>query len=97
MCSMSRSTHPAMKSIKFKKKKLMKKGQQLQDWSSDLLQNCRVGRSWHAEHVGSFNLRSISNSFWNKGQKVLKFWKFDEKREITPKWVMGFTSKLQGG
>jgi hypothetical protein len=22
--------------------------------------------------------------------------KFDEKREITPKWVMGFTSKLQG-
>jgi hypothetical protein len=21
---------------------------------------------------------------------------FDEKREITPKWVMGFTSKLQG-
>jgi hypothetical protein len=32
----------------------------------------------------------------NKGQKVLKCWKFDEKREITPKWVMGFTSKLQG-
>jgi hypothetical protein len=29
--------------------------------------------------------------------KVLKFRKFDEKREITPKWVMGFTSKLQGG
>jgi hypothetical protein len=22
--------------------------------------------------------------------------KFYEKREITPKWVMGFTSKLQG-
>jgi hypothetical protein len=21
---------------------------------------------------------------------------FDEKRAITPKWVMGFTSKLQG-
>jgi hypothetical protein len=33
----------------------------------------------------------------NKGRKVLKFWKFDEKREITPKWVLGFTSKLQGG
>jgi hypothetical protein len=29
--------------------------------------------------------------------KVLKFRTFDEKREITPKWVMGFTSKLQGG
>jgi hypothetical protein len=22
---------------------------------------------------------------------------WNEKREITPKWVMGFTSKLQGG
>jgi hypothetical protein len=22
--------------------------------------------------------------------------RFDEKRAITPKWVMGFTSKLQG-
>jgi hypothetical protein len=39
----------------------------------------------------------VSYSFWNKGRKVLKFWKFDEKRDITPKWVMGFTSKLQGG
>jgi hypothetical protein len=29
-------------------------------------------------------------------KKVLKFRNFDEKREITPKWVMGFTSKLQG-
>jgi hypothetical protein len=28
--------------------------------------------------------------------KVLKFGKFDEKRAITPKWVMGFTSKLWG-
>jgi hypothetical protein len=28
--------------------------------------------------------------------KLLKFRKFDEKREITPKWVMGFTYKLQG-
>ena len=46
-----------------------------------------------AEHVCSFNLPSVSYSFWNKGRKVLKFWKFDEKREITPKWVMGFTSK----
>jgi hypothetical protein len=29
--------------------------------------------------------------------KVLKFSTFDEKRTITPKWVMGFTSKWQGG
>jgi hypothetical protein len=43
--------------------------------------NCRVGRSWHAEHVCSLNLTSISYSFWNKGQKVLKFWKFGEKKE----------------
>jgi hypothetical protein len=28
--------------------------------------------------------------------KVLKFRTFDEKRAITPKWVLGFTSKLQG-
>jgi hypothetical protein len=59
--------------------------------------NCRVGRSWHAEHVCSFKLPPVSYSFWNKGRKVLKFWKFDEKGEITPKWVLGFTSKLQGG
>ena len=58
--------------------------------------NCMVGRSWHAEHVCSLNLTFISNSFWNKGRKVLKCWKFDEKREITPKWVTGFTSKLHG-
>jgi hypothetical protein len=45
----------------------------------DLLQNCRVGRSWHAEHVCSLNLTFISNSFWNKGRKVLKCWKFDKK------------------
>ena len=65
---------------------------------SDLLQNCRVGRSWHIEHVCCLNLTSISYRFWNKGRKVLKFWKFDKKKsEITPKWVIGFTSKLQGG
>jgi hypothetical protein len=33
----------------------------------------------------SLNLTFISNSFWNKGRKVLKCWKFDEKRVITPK------------
>jgi hypothetical protein len=27
---------------------------------------------------------------------VLKFRTFDEKRAITPKWIMGFTLKLQG-
>jgi hypothetical protein len=70
---------------------LNKKGQQLQDGYSDLLQNCRVGKSGHTAHVCSLNSTSISYSFWNKGRKVLKFWKCDDKRAITPKWVMGFT------
>jgi hypothetical protein len=75
---------------------MTKKGQLLQNGYSDLLKNCRVGRSWHAEHVCCLNLTSISYSFWNKGQKVLKFWKFDEKKAITPNWVLRLTSKLQG-
>jgi hypothetical protein len=62
----------------------------------NLLQNCRVGRSWHVAHFCNIYLTSISSSFWNNGRKVLKCWKFDEKREITPKWVTGFTSKLHG-
>jgi hypothetical protein len=44
------------------------------------LQATCVGRSWHAEHVCCLNLTSISYSFWNKEQKVLTFWKFDEKK-----------------
>ena len=56
------------------------------------LQNCRVGRFGHTAHFCKLNLTSIiSYNFWNKGWKVLKFGKFDEKRKITPKWVMGFT------
>jgi hypothetical protein len=56
----------------------------------------------------SKTVNNIKNLTWGKNDQhikiylpcnfeVLKFWKFDEKREITPKWVMGFTSKLQGG
>jgi hypothetical protein len=56
-----------------------------QDGWSDLLQNYRVGRSWHAEHVCSLSLTSISYSYRNIRRKILKFWKFDEKRAITPK------------
>jgi hypothetical protein len=56
--------------------------------------NCK-----HVQHVKiclpcNFEVNPVT--FWNKGRKVLKCWKFDEKREITPKWVMGFTSKLHG-
>ena len=32
------------------------------------------------EHVCCLNLTSISYSFWNKGQNVLTFWKYDEKK-----------------
>ena len=32
----------------------------------------------------------------NLRRKVLKFKKFDEKRATTPRWVIRFTSKLQG-
>ena len=57
--------------------------------------NCSVGRSWHAAHFCNLNLTFISYSCWNIRRKVLKFLKFDEKRAITPRWVMGFSSKLQ--
>jgi hypothetical protein len=53
-----------------------------QTWPLYLLQNCRACRSWHAAHVCCLNLTSISYSFLNKKQKVLKFWIFDEKRTI---------------
>ena len=74
----------------------MKKGQYLQDGLSDLLQNYKVGKSWHVEHVCSLNLTSISYSFWNIRRKVLKLKKIDEKRAITPIRVIRFISKLQG-
>jgi hypothetical protein len=35
-------------------------------------------------------------SFWNIRRKVLKFYKFYEKRAIIPRWVIRFTSKLPG-
>ena len=44
----------------------------------------------------NLKLTFISYSFWNIRRKVLKFYKFDEKRAITPRWVIRFTSKLQG-
>jgi hypothetical protein len=35
--------------------------------------------------------------FSSNFKKFNTFRPFYEKREITPKWVKGFTSKLQGG
>jgi hypothetical protein len=60
----------------------------------NLLQNCMVGRSWHAEHVCSLNLTFISNSFWNKGGKVLTWWKFDEKKGNNSKMGYGIYFKI---
>ena len=45
--------------------------------------------------VSTYHLSLIV--FEIKDEKYQNLEKFDEKREITPKWVMGFTSKLQGG
>ena len=58
--------------------------------------NCRVGRSWYAAQFCNLKLTFISYNFLNIRRKVLKFYKFDEKRAITPRWVIRFTSKLQG-
>jgi hypothetical protein len=74
----------------------------LEDIKSELdaYQDLPTLQFWSKSHYPFWQIMqitSVSYSFWNKGQKVLKFWKFDEKREITPKWIMGFTSKLQGG
>jgi hypothetical protein len=55
-----------------------------------------IGRSWHAAHFCNLNLTFIFYSFWNIRRNVLKLKKFDEKRAITPKWIMEITLKLQG-
>ena len=40
--------------------------------TTDLLQNCSVGRSSHAAHLCNLNLTSISYNFWNIRRKVIK-------------------------
>ena len=51
---------------------------------------------WVDLDMPQFKVNLFSYSFWNIRRKVLKFYKFDEKRAITPRWVIRFTSKLQG-
>jgi hypothetical protein len=48
----------------------------------------------NAEHVCSLNLTFISNSFWNKGRKVLTCWKFDEKKGNNSKMCYGIYFKI---
>jgi hypothetical protein len=72
----------------------------------DLLQNCMVGRSWHAENVCSLNLTFISNScpLFQKLLEINVKFKLQTfsacqdlpTMQLTPKWVTGFTSKLHG-
>ncbi len=73
-----------------------KKGNNSKMGNRIYFKNCRVGRSWHAANFCNLNLTFISYSFWNIRWKVLIFfYKFDEKRARTPRWVIRFTSKLQ--
>jgi hypothetical protein len=51
-------------------KYLMKKGNNSKMGNQILLQNCRVGRSWHVEHVCSLNLASISRLLGNNSKTV---------------------------
>jgi hypothetical protein len=65
-----------------------------------LITKCEVAKAKFWESLTfmflflQLSLTFISYSFWNTRRKVLK--KIAEKRAITPRWVMGFTSKLQG-
>jgi hypothetical protein len=47
------------------------------------------------ERIQDFKLGGGALKIFFLGYFV-KFRKFDEKRGITPTWVIGFTSKLQG-
>ena len=73
-----------------------KKGNNFKMGNQIYFYNCRLGRSWHAEHVCCLNLTSISYSFWNKGQKVLTFWKFDEKKGNNSKLGTQINFKIPG-
>ena len=42
-------------------------------------------------HIFAIKLNIYLYSFWNIRRTVLQFYKFDEKRAITPRWVIRFT------
>jgi hypothetical protein len=56
----------------------------LQYWSKfqvmEFTSKLQGARSWHVAHFCNLNLTYISYSCWNIRRKVLKCWKFDEKR-----------------
>jgi hypothetical protein len=54
------------------------------------------GRSWHAAHFCNLNLTFISYSFWNIRRKVLKFYKFDEKKVNNSKMGNQIYFKIAG-
>jgi hypothetical protein len=59
-------------------------------------QHSMIYLPWQAEHICNLNLTSISNSFWNKGRKVLKFRNFDEKKDNNSKMGNGIYLKIAG-
>ena len=73
-----------------------KKGNKLLYGSSDFLQIFGTGRSYYAEHFCNLNFISICYHFQYIRLKVTKNQKFYGKRAITPKRVIGFSSKLEG-
>ena len=42
-------------------------------------------------HIFAIKLNIYLYTFWNIRRTVLQFYKFDEKRAITPRWVIRFT------
>jgi hypothetical protein len=62
-------------------------------WQGKYDQHSKIYICNYPEILNKISLPSYS--FWNKGWKVLTFLKFDEKREITSRWVIRFTLKLQ--
>jgi hypothetical protein len=60
------------------------------------IKNLTWGKSWYAAHFFNLKLTFIYYSFWNIRRKVLNFTNLMKKRAITPRWVIRFTSKLQG-
>jgi hypothetical protein len=84
----------------FRRRKVLKfyKFDEKKGNNSNKLQTCSACQDLPTLQFWSkSDLTSISYSFWNIRQKVLKLKKKidGKKREITPKWVMEFTSKLQ--
>jgi hypothetical protein len=54
---------------------------------------CSIRTNFDEIVIGWFSSKNVSGG---SALRSILLEHFDEKRAITPKWVMGFTSKLQG-